>query len=209
MSSEDQRQGKKREQVSLDKLSEDEVVGFVLNSFDHWVSDYAMHLKVGINQGESGNLELEKSRFHQKSRDCKGIILKTWQNTINLATSSDKSFERVHAKFDELCSLHNFLEPFLRGEFGDSYGLQAKAYSDDLALKLTTPTNLVKLRKVLRDLVHQGLIAEGAEILVEKRITNSLIRDPVPVGVKQFNWLESLNILKILTSRLDLPKRDI
>ena len=64
MSSEDQRQGKKREQVSLDKLSEDEVVEFVLNSFDHWVSDYAMRLKVGINQGESGNLELEKSRFH-------------------------------------------------------------------------------------------------------------------------------------------------
>ena len=156
MSSEDQRQGKKREQVSLDKLSEDEVVGFVLNSFDHWVSDYAMHLKVGINQGESGNLELENSRFHQKSRDCKGIILKTWQNTINLATSSDKSFERVHAKFDELCSLHNFLEPFLRGEFGDSYGLQAKAYSDDLALKLTTSKDLAKLRKVFRELVHQG-----------------------------------------------------
>ena len=209
MSSEDLQQGKKREQVSLDKLSEDEVVEFVLNSFDHWVSDYAMHLKVGINQGESGNLELEKSRFHQKSRDCKGIILKTWQNTINLATSSDKSFERVHAKFDELCSLHNFLEPFLRGEFGDSYGLQAKAFSDDLALKLTTSKDLVKLRKVFRELVHQGWISEGAEILVEKRITNSLIRDPVPVGVKQFNWLESLNILKILTSRLDLPKRDI
>ena len=76
MSSEDQRQGKKREQVSLDKLSEDEAVEFVLNSFDHWVRDYAMHLKVGINQGEFGNLKLEKSRFHQKSRDCKGIILK-------------------------------------------------------------------------------------------------------------------------------------
>ena len=45
--------------------------------------------------------------------------------------------------------------------------------------------------------------------MVEKRITNSLIRDPVPVGVKQFNWLESLNVLKILTSRLDLPKKDI
>ena len=209
MSSEDLQQGKKRERVSLDKLSEDEVVEFVLNSFDHWVSDYAMHLKVGINPGESGNLELEKSRFHQKSRDCKGIVLRTWQNIINLATSSDKSFEKVHAKFDELCSLHNFLEPCLRGEFGDSYGLQAKAYSDDLALKLTTPTDLVKLRKVFRELVHQGLIAEGAEILVEKRITNFLIRDPVPVGVKQFNWLESLNILKILTSRLDLPKRDI
>ena len=58
-------------------------------------------------------------------------------------------------------------------------------------------------------MVHQGWIAEGAEILVEKRIANFLIRDPVPVGVKQFNWLESLNILKILTSRLDLPKRDI
>ena len=43
MSSEDLQQGKKREQVSLDKLSEDEVVEFVLNSFDYLVSDYAMH----------------------------------------------------------------------------------------------------------------------------------------------------------------------
>ena len=123
MNSEDLQKGKKREQVLLDELSEDEVVGFVLNSFDYLVSDYAMHLKVGINQGESGNLELEKSRFHQKSRDCKGTILKTLQNIINLATSSDKSFEKFRAKFDELRSLHNFLEPSLRGEFGDSYGL--------------------------------------------------------------------------------------
>ena len=150
MSSEDLQQGKKREQVSLDKLSEDEVVEFVLNSFDHWVSDYAMRLKVGINQGESGNLELEKSRFHRESRDCKGIILKTWQNIINLATCSDKSFEKVHAKFDELCSLHNFLEPFLRGEFGDSYGLQAKAHSDELIPKLQTKTELGKIRKVFK-----------------------------------------------------------
>ena len=92
---------------------------------------------------------MEKSRFHQKSRDCKGTILKTWQNIINLATSSDKSFEKVHAKFDELCSLHNFLEPFLRGEFGDSYGLQAKAHSDELIPKLQTKTELGKIRKVL------------------------------------------------------------
>ena len=80
MSSEDQRQGKKREQVSLDKLSEDEVVGFVLNSFDHWVSDYAMHQKVGINQEVSENFKLKKSRFHQKSRDCKEIIWTLAQN---------------------------------------------------------------------------------------------------------------------------------
>jgi len=43
MNSEDLQKGKKREQVLLDELSEDEVVGFVLNSFDYLVSDYAMH----------------------------------------------------------------------------------------------------------------------------------------------------------------------
>ena len=43
MNSEDLQKGKKREQVLLDELSEDEVVEFVLNSFDYLVSDYAMH----------------------------------------------------------------------------------------------------------------------------------------------------------------------
>ena len=74
MSSEDLQQGKKREQVSLDKLSEDEVVEFVLNSFDHWVSDYAMHLKVGINQGESGNLKLENPDSTRKAEIVKGLF---------------------------------------------------------------------------------------------------------------------------------------
>ena len=52
-------------------------------------------------------------------------------------------------------------------------------------------------------------LEEGAEILVNKRITNTLLPDPVPPESKKFNWLESLNVLKILTSRLDLPKKDI
>ena len=70
-------------------------------------------------------------------------------------------------------------------------------------------TELEKIRQVFSELVYQGLIDEGAEILVNKRITNTLLYDPVSPETKKFNWLESLNVLKILTSRLDLPKRDI
>lgn len=84
----------------------------------------------------------------------------------------------IRARFDLLCIKHDSLEPFLREEFGDSYGLQAKAHSGELIPKLQTSTELEKIRKVFRELVYQVLIDEGAEILVNKRITNTLLYDP-------------------------------
>ena len=96
----------------------------LLNTFDYWVNEYAMHLKVGIIKENPRNPKKEKSDFNQKRQTYKSAILKTWQNiTSNLVISSDESLEQIRAKLDELCSLHIFLEPFLRGKFKKDYGL--------------------------------------------------------------------------------------
>lgn len=124
MSSEDLQQEEKKEQASLDKISENEVVEALLNSFDYWVNEYAMHLKVGIIKENPRNPKKEKEDFNQKRQTYKSAILKTWQNiTSILVICSDESLEQIRAKFDELCSLHIFLEPFLRGKFKKDYGL--------------------------------------------------------------------------------------
>ena len=132
-----------------------------------------------------------------------------WAKLIEHGKHSPEIITVIRARFDLLCIKHDSLEPFLREDFGDSYGLQAKAHSGELIPKLQTSTELEKIRKVFRELVYQVLIDEGAEILVNKRITHTLLYDPVSSETKKFNWLESLNVPKILTSRLDLPKRDI
>ena len=96
----------------------------LLNTFDYWVSEYALHRKVGIIKQNPRNPEKEKSVLDRKHQTYQITVLKTWQNiTSNLVISSDESLEKISAKFDELCSLHNFLEPFLRGKFKKDYGL--------------------------------------------------------------------------------------
>ena len=124
MSSEDLQQDEKKERASLDKISENEAVEVLLNTFDYWVNEYAMHIKVGIIKENPRNPEKEKSDFDRKRQTYKSAILKTWQNiTSNLAISSDESLEKISAKFDELCSLHKSLEPFLSGKFTMDCGL--------------------------------------------------------------------------------------
>ena len=96
----------------------------LLNTFDYWVSEYALHRKVGIIKQNLRNPEKEKSDFDRKRRTYESAILKTWQNiTSNLVISSDESLEKISAKFDELCSLQKSLEPFLSGKFTKDCGL--------------------------------------------------------------------------------------
>jgi len=124
MSAEDLQQEEKKERASLDKISENEAVEVLLDTFDYWVNEYAMHLKVGIIKENPRNPKKEKEDFNQKRQTYKSAILKTWQNiTSNLVISSDESLEQIRAKLDELCGLHIFLEPFLRGKFKKDYGL--------------------------------------------------------------------------------------
>ena len=55
MSAEDLQQEEKKERASLDKISENEAVEVLLDTFDYWVNEYAMHLKVGIIKSLSIN----------------------------------------------------------------------------------------------------------------------------------------------------------
>ena len=64
MSSEDLRQEEKKERASLDKISENEVVETLLNTFDYWVNEYAMHQKFGIIKENPRNPKEEKSDFN-------------------------------------------------------------------------------------------------------------------------------------------------
>ena len=158
---------------------------------------------------DSNDIEIKSGSHEQQCEELASLVKDLWAELIEYGKHSPKITAVIRARFDLLCIKHDSLEPFLREDFGDSYGLQAKVYSDELIPKLQTKTELEKIRKVFRELVHLGWIEEGAEILVNKRITNTLLYDSVSPETKKFNWLESLNIQKILTSRLDLPKRDI
>lgn len=45
-------------------------------------------------------------------------------------------------------------------------------------------------------MVRQGWLDEGAENLVERRFTNSLIGEPVEIGVEFFSWLNTQPLLR-------------
>ena len=158
---------------------------------------------------DSNDIEIKSGSHEQQCEELASLVKDLWAKLIEHGKHSPEITAVIRARFDLFCIKHNSLEPFLREEFWDSYGLQAKAHSGELIPKLQTSTELEKIRKVFRELVHLGWIEEGAEILVNNRITNTLLPDPVSSETQKFNWLESLNVLKILTSRLDLPKRDI
>lgn len=60
MSAEDLQQEEKKERASLDKISENEAVEVLLDTFDYWVNEYAMHLKVGIIKENPRNPKRKK-----------------------------------------------------------------------------------------------------------------------------------------------------
>jgi len=181
-----------------------------LKGFEWWFGQYdRIVIKRTTQKLDSNDIEIKSGSHQTQCEELTSLVKDLWAKLIEYGKHSPEITAVIRARFDFLCIKHVFLEPFLKDEFGDGYGLQAKVHSDELIPKLQTCTELERIRKVFRELVYQGWIEEGAEILVNKRITNTLLHDPVSPETKKFNWLESLNVLKILTSRLDLPKRDI
>ena len=67
MNSEDLQQEEKKERASLDKISENEAVEVLLNTFDYWVNEYAMHLKVGIIKGKTEKPRKGKRRLQSET----------------------------------------------------------------------------------------------------------------------------------------------
>jgi len=181
-----------------------------LKGFEWWFGQYdRIVIKRTTQKLDSNDIEIKSGSHQTQCEELTSLVKDLWAKLIEYGKHSPEITAAIRARFDFLCIKHDSLEPFLKDEFGDGYGLQAKVHSDELIPKLQTKTELEKIRKVFSELVYQGWIEEGAEILVNKRITNTLLHDPVSPETKKFNWLESLNVLKILTSRLDLPKRDI
>ena len=181
-----------------------------LKGFEWWFGQYdRIVIKRTTQKLDSNDIEIKSGSHQTQCEELTSLVKDLWAQLIEYGKHSPEITAAIRARFDFLCIKHDSLEPFLKDKFGDGYGLQAKVHSDELIPKLQTKTELEKIRKVFSELVYQGLIDEGAEILVNKRITNTLLYDPVSTETKKFNWLKSLNVLKILTSRLDLPKRDI
>jgi len=181
-----------------------------LKGFEWWVGQYDRVVIRGTTQKlDRYDIEIRSGSYQKQCEELTSLVKDSWAKLIEYGKHSPEITAVIRAGFDFLCIKHDFFEPLLRREFGDYYGLQAKVHSDELIPKLQTETELEKIRKVFSELVHQGWIAEGAETLVDKRITNFRTYDAVPTGVDYFNWLKSLNLLKILTSRLGLPKKDI
>ncbi len=181
-----------------------------LKGFEWWFGQYdRIVIKRTTQKLDSNDIEIKSGSHQTQCEELTSLVKDLWAKLIEYGKHSPEITAAIRARFDFLCIKHDSLEPFLKDKFGDGYGLQAKVHSDELIPKLQTKTELEKIRKVFSELVYQGFIDEGAEILVNKRITNTLLYDPVSTETKKFNWLKSLNVLKILTSRLDLPKRDI
>ena len=58
-------------------------------------------------------------------------------------------------------------------------------------------------------MVRQGWLDEGAENLVERRFTNSLIGEPVEIGVEFFSWLNTQALLREAVGVLGLERASI
>ncbi len=72
--------------------------------------------------------------------------------------------------------------------------------------KIQTKLPIENLKQAFAEMVRQGWLDEGAEILVERRFTNLLIGEPVEIGVEPFNWLETQPLLREVVGVLGLEK---
>ena len=62
--------------------------------------------------------------------------------------------------------------------------------------KIQTNLPIENLKRAFAEMVRQGWLDEGAENLVERRFTNSLIGEPVEIGVEFFSWLNTQPLLR-------------
>ena len=62
--------------------------------------------------------------------------------------------------------------------------------------KIQTKLPIENLKQAFAEMVRQGWLDEGAENLVERRFTNSLIGEPVEIGVEFFSWLNTQPLLR-------------
>jgi hypothetical protein len=75
--------------------------------------------------------------------------------------------------------------------------------------KIQTNLPIENLKQAFAEMVRQGWLDEGVENLVEYRFTNSLIREPVEVGVESFSWLNTQALLREVVGVLKLEKASI
>ena len=75
--------------------------------------------------------------------------------------------------------------------------------------KIQTKLPIENLKQAFAEMVRQGWLDEGAEILVERRFTNSLIGEPVEIGVESFSWLNTQPLLREVVGVLGLEKASI
>ena len=81
--------------------------------------------------------------------------------------------------------------------------------SEGIVHKIQTNLPIENLKQAFAEMVRQGWLDEGAENLVERRFTGSLIREPVEIGVEPFSWLETQPLLREVVRVLGLEKASI
>ena len=72
--------------------------------------------------------------------------------------------------------------------------------------KIQTKLPNENLKQAFAEMVRQGWLDEGAEILVKRRFTNSPIMEPIEIGVGPFYWLDTQPLLREVVGVLGLEK---
>ena len=67
----------------------------------------------------------------------------------------------------------------------------------------------LNLKQAFAQMVRQGWLDSSAKILVERRFTDSIISEPVEIGVEPFYWQETQPFLREVVGVLGLEKASI
>ena len=121
-----------------------------MKGFEWWFGQYdRIVIRITTQKLDSNDIEIKSGSHQTQCEELTSLVKDLWAKLIEYGKHSPEITAAIRARFDFLCIKHVFLEPFLKEEFGDSYGLQTKAHSDELIPKIQTRTELKKLEKFL------------------------------------------------------------